>query len=428
MIIQFLVGLSIIVGLHELGHMLFARWFGMRVEKFSIGFPPKIFSFKIGHTSYALGAIPLGGSVKIAGMIDEYLEQKEIKNPQPWEFVAKPAWQRWLVIMGGIIFNLITGVLIYIVLTFACGESFISKKNMNIHGIFPHTLGQTIGFQKGDKILDINGKDFTRFSDLMNPYHLLNGGYYTVLRNGQTLTLHMPANFLEKLSSKKTFFLEPLQPFSVKQVIKDSIAANIGLQPGDTILTIHGTSARYFQELIHCLQQYKGQTVDITIARGTSLIIKKIMIPITGKLGFCPEILLPVEKKSYGLADAIMVGTHKAFDVIWTNALGLVKVFTGKLSATQSLSGPIGIAKIFGTQFNFIHFWRMIGLLSMVLAFVNFLPIPALDGGHGIFLIYEMITGRSLPTRFLLFMQKVGILILLSLAIFTIFNDIYKLF
>ncbi len=429
MVLQFIVGLTIIVGLHELGHMLFARFFGMRVEKFSIGFPPKIFSFKVGHTEYAIGAIPLGGSVKIAGMLDEYLDQKQLnEKPKPWEFSAKPAWQRWLVIMGGIIFNIISGVIIYIILTFSIGEQYVSKNEMNKHGIYPHELGKEIGFQKGDKIVNIGGKDFEKFDDTMNPYHFLNEGYYTVLRNGETITIQLPEKFVEKLAQKKQPFIEALCPYVVEKTAPGSTAEKIGLQNGDKVVSINGYPASYFQELTHLLMQFKGQKVQIIYENNQSLIEKEVIINANGKLGFYPKLLLSFQNKQYNLVDAVIIGTQRAFDVVWTNAIGLTKIFTGKISASQSLTGPIGIAKVFGTKFNAIHFWQIIGFLSMVLAFVNFLPIPALDGGHSLFLLYEMIVGRSLPTKFLIIVQKIGILLLLSLALYTIFNDVSKFF
>ncbi|MCU0390317.1 MAG: site-2 protease family protein, partial [Thermoflexibacter sp.] len=222
MIAQLLLGLSILVGLHEAGHLLTAKMFGMRVEKFFIGFPPKIVGFKYGETEYALGAIPLGGFVKISGMIDESLDTNQMKSdPEPWEFRAKPAWQRLIVMLGGIIVNVVTGILIFIMMVYFLGESYTPLTEVNKNGIYASPLGEEIGLQYGDKIIAMNGNTIERFEDLRNPKYLLEtGSNYTVQRNDQELKIVIPSNFLDKLSDKEnsSSFIEPLLPFTVGEV------------------------------------------------------------------------------------------------------------------------------------------------------------------------------------------------------------------
>ncbi len=431
MIAQFLLGLLIIVGLHELGHMLFAKAFGMRVESYSIGFPPKIFRLQWGETEYAIGAIPLGGAVKIAGMMDESLDTQSLSNtPQPWEFRAKPAWQRLIVMLGGILFNVISGLIIYIALAFSLGDTYLSKEEANKHGIVPNALGYSLGFREGDQIINIIGHDFEKFSDVLKPCILLTkGGYYTVLRDSQEVRIDIPANFIEKLSALKeqSSFIAPRMPFSVERVQKKSGAAQAGLQKGDQIVEVGDIATPYFHQLTSALEGNAGKEVTIKYMRNGAIHHAKAQVSETGKLGFQVSILLAYQKQNYGLMQAISVGASKAFEIIRINLIGLTKMLTGKVAISKSLSGPIGIAQIFGNQFNWINFWSITGFLSMVLAFTNLLPIPALDGGHALFLLYEIITGRRFSDKFLEVTQKVGMVILLLLIGYAIINDLYKL-
>lgn len=432
MLIQFLLGLSIIVGLHELGHMLFAKLFGMRVESYTIGFPPKIVQFRWRETVYGIGSIPLGGSVKIAGMIDESLDTQAIsEEPQSWEFRSKPAWQRLLVILGGIIFNTVSGIVIYVAITFILGDTYISKDEVNKHGVLPSAIGASIGFQEGDKIINISGKDFTRFSDIMEPRTVLHAnGYYTVVRNGQEVRLGIPANLLEKLADAREQggLVTPLIPFEVGEVQKQSGAQQAGLQKGDQLIEVAGQTIRYFHQLQLALAAHAGQQVSLWYTRGGAMHHTTAQVDEHGKVGFWPKWLLAYEKQNYGIGQAMVLGTQRAFDVVSTNVLALSKVITGQVSASKSLSGPISIAQIFGKRFDWIHFWSITGFLSMALAFTNLLPIPALDGGHAVLIGYEMIMGRRLSSKFLETTQKIGLAILLILIGYAIFNDLYKLF
>lgn len=431
MIVQFLLGLSIIVGLHELGHLLFAKLFGMRVESYAIGFPPKLFRFTWGDTEYSLGAIPLGGAVKIAGMVDESFDTANLAStPQSWEFRAKPAWQRLVVMLGGIFFNMISGILIYTALTFSLGDIYLPKKEVNKHGIVPNALGESLGFQEGDQIINISGRDFEKFTDVLKPYTLLaDNSYYTVLRKGQMVRIDIPIDFIEKLSDLKGQgdFVTPRMPFTVGQVQQRSGAARAGIQPGDQLVDVAGRATIYLHQLRETLEENAGKQVFIRYVRSGVTQSTTAEISEAGKLGLQPHILLAYEKKSYSIGQAMTVGTLRAFEIIRTNVVALTKVLAGQLSPTKSLSGPIGIAQVFGSSFDWIQFWNITGFLSLALAFTNLLPIPALDGGHTLWIVYEMVTGRRLSDKFLETAQKIGMGILLFLIGYAVINDLYKL-
>ncbi|WP_299755052.1 RIP metalloprotease RseP [uncultured Pontibacter sp.] len=430
MVGQLILGLTILVGLHELGHMLTAKWFGMRVEKYAIGFPPKVFGKKFGETEYMLGLIPLGGFVKISGMVDESMDTEALKEePKPWEFRAKPAWQRLIVMMGGIIVNVITGIVIFIALTYTYGEQYIPANEVK-YGVVANELGQEIGFQTGDKVVAVNGKELERFEDVRSMDALLGtNSYYTVERNGQLVDLKVPVDLMDKLADDKNqvFFVEPRLPFKVGQVVKGSAAAKAGLQPDDYITMVNGESVKFFHEFQESLKANAGKAITMTVERNDKLVKLKAEVGEDGTVGFQPVPLLQTATKQYSLVESIPMGTDQAFSVITANLKGFGKIFRGEVSASKSLSGPIGIAQIFGDTFNWYKFWSITGMLSMVLAFMNFLPIPALDGGHVVFLTYEMISGRKPSDNFLENAQKVGMVLLLGLMAFAIFNDVFKI-
>lgn len=428
---QLLLGLSILVGLHEAGHMLTAKMFGMRVEKFFIGFPPKIIGFKYGETEYGLGALPLGGFVKITGMIDESLDTDQMKAaPEPWEFRAKPAWQRLIVMLGGIFVNVVTGIIIFIAMVYFVGEYYTPMSQANKYGVYVSKLGQEMGLQTGDKIIAINGNSVERFEDLRNPKYLLeNESYYTVLRGGQELKVPIPSNFLDKLSDKEgnINFIEPLFTFVVGEVADGMPAKKAGLQVGDKIVDIGGTTILYFQDLRTILQNNKGKMIDVKVERKEEVVLLKVEVGKDGIIGFIPKSNLEPARAQYSLLSSIPRGTTNAFEIVGTQVKAFGKIFKGEVSASKSLSGPIGIAKVFGGTWDWIRFWSLVGMLSMVLAFMNLLPIPALDGGHVVFITYEIISGRAPSDRFLENAQRVGMVILLGLMVFAFGNDIYKL-
>src|SRR5918993_111771 len=443
MLAQLLLSLSFLVAVHEFGHLLAAKYFGMRVEQFSIGFPPKIFSFKKGETEYALSAIPLGGYVKISGMIDESLDTEAMKlPPQPWEFRAKPAWQRLIVMLGGIVVNVIVGVLIFIGITYVYGDSYILKDAVNESGGY-HVgpVGESLGLKTGDKIIKINGQDFEYYEDILKPATLLStDGSYTVDRNGQIIEIPIPADFIQKFNKKSSpsnFIFPRLAPV-VGELEKGSIAAKI-LQPGDKIIEINGEPIAFHDEVTPKIKAMKADslsgrsdTLTLKIARAGSVLTFKENFKNQKSIGFYPDtkaFLAKAEKTiTYGFTESIPRGAERAFSTLAVQVKAFGRVITGALSPKESLSGPIGIMQAFGSEWDWARFWSLTGVLSLVLAFMNLLPIPALDGGHVMFLSYEIISRRKPSDKFLENAQKVGIVFLLMLMVFIFANDIIKLF
>jgi len=438
MVGQLILALSILVGVHEAGHLVAAKIFGMRVEQFSIGFPPKVFGFKFKDTVYSVGAIPLGGFVKISGMIDESLDLKTMKEePKPWEFRAKPAWQRLIVMLGGIIVNVITGIIIFIALTYYLGQTDWSISEVNKHGIVPGKLGKEIGFELGDKVIAINGQAIERFRDITDPNHLLESdSYYTVIRDGQSIDLPIPTNFIEYFSRDKGSddFIMPIYPFMVGDITKGKGAEKAGLQPRDKIVGIDGVPVKFYHEFKAELGKHAGEKVTLDIERPTDKEMMEyrdlqldVEVGSDSILGFQVISTLDLTKIEYGFLEAIPVGTKRAFSVVWVNIKAFGKMFRGELSPTKNLRGPLGIMEAFGPTWDWIKFWTLTGLISMVLAFMNLLPIPALDGGHVVFLSYEIISGRKPSDKFLENAQKVGMVLLLGLMVFVFYNDIMHL-
>ena len=427
---QLILGLSILVGLHELGHLLAAKAFGMRVEQYFIGFPPRLFSIKRGETEYGVGAIPLGGFVKISGMIDESLDTAHTQlEPQPYEFRAKPAWQRLIVMLGGIIVNVLVGILIFVVLTYKNGHTYIAAKDAK-YGIVAYDLARSIGLRTGDKIVKVNGKPITDFGEIRSSDVFLgDNSSYTIERNGKLEDIYIPNNFVDKLADKKNVaqFIEPIQPFKVGTVASGMPASKAGIKENDRIVAVNGKPVRFYHEFQQVIKANPGKTVSLVVQRDGKTIPLTSAVTPDGLIGIGVESLLPITRQDYTFGEALVVGTQRAFQVVFDNIKGFGKIFRGEVSASKALSGPIGIAQnLFGGIWDWTRFWTVTGLLSMALAFMNALPIPALDGGHVTILGYEIISGRKPSDRFLEAAQKVGMVILLGLMAFAIFNDVLK--
>lgn len=438
MLAQLLLSLSFLVAVHEFGHLLAAKYFGMRVEQFSIGFPPKIWSFKKGETEYAVSAIPLGGYVKISGMIDESLDSEAMKQPpQPWEFRSKPAWQRLIVMLGGIFVNVVVGVMIFIGITYAFGDTYLLKDAVNENGGFQvGPVGEAIGLKTGDKIVKINGQDYQYVEDLINLETLLgSNAYYTVEREGQLIDIPIPANFIQKFNRKETagnfvFFRFPAVIASTKS---GSVAAKMGLREGDRIVEMNGTPIRYNDEISTYLKNNKIDSLQLKVERGGALLTFRESFKGENMLGIAVDAKEDFFKNAqrtitYGFLESIPLGTKRAFTTLTVQVKAFGKIISGALSPKESLSGPIGIMQAFGVEWDWERFWSLTGVLSLVLAFMNLLPIPALDGGHVMFLSYEIISRRKPSDKFLETAQKVGMVFLLGLMVFIFANDIIKLF
>lgn len=435
MIGQVLLGLSILIVLHELGHFWAARAFGIKVEKFYLFFDAwgvKLFKFNYKGCEYGIGWLPLGGYVKIAGMIDESMDTEQMKGePQPWEFRSKPAWQRLIVMLGGIIVNVVLGVLIFWMLTFKYGETFVDNTRLT-DGVVPGIIGKEIGIQTGDRILKIDGEDVMWFNELTGPKVLMGGVDLTVQRGNEMTTVHVPADILNSIADhdRNEFITERTRFGSLLHVLPGSPAEEAGLQIGDSILSVNDQPFTFFDEFQGLIQSNKGGVVSLKLIRDTTTMNLVSAVTDEGTVGVSGSgmLNLPYERFQYGFLEALPIGASKAWGTVKDNVKGFGKIFKGEVRADKALAGPVGIATMFGTEVDWLRFWTLVGLLSMILAFMNLLPIPALDGGHVLFLLVEMVQGKPLSDKFLERAQVAGFFIVLALMVFILGNDILKLF
>lgn len=442
---QLLLSLSILIVVHEWGHYYTARMFNIRVEKFYLFFDflfPmanvmnfSLFKYKRGETEYGIGWFPLGGYVKIAGMVDESMDKEAMKSPpQDWEFRSKKPWQRLIVMLGGIIVNVIVGILIFIGLTWFMGDQYIPMKYVNTHGgVQALELAEELGIQTGDQIIEVNGKEVVNFDDITKPGVLLaENSRYTVLREGQRVDIPIPANFIEKFNSRDAiarFVLPRITPL-VDEVREGSLIQKAGIQKGDRIVEINGQPVTYFDQVQVALKDYAADSIQFAALRGEERISYRGYFKGETSLGFyVNRVFIPESEMvtaTYSFGEALVLGPARAVDVIAVQLKAFKKIFSGEISFRKSLSGPVGMAQAYGGTWDWERFWRMTGLLSMVLAFMNLLPIPGLDGGYVVFLLYEMVSGREPNEKVFETALKIGMAILLLLMVFVFYNDITK--
>lgn len=433
---QLLLGLSILVILHELGHFLAARAFGIKVEKFYLFFDAwgvKLFSIKRGDCEYGIGWLPLGGYVKIAGMIDESMDTEQMNQPvQSWEFRSKPAWQRLIVMLGGVFVNIVVGILIFWMLTFKYGETFIPNSSVQ-NGINPGSIGREIGLQKGDRVIAVNGTKVIRFEELISPKVLLGNTNLTVVRGGKTLYIKVPDNILNKVSDlgiEEFISRTPLLTSTIDSVVADKPAFIAGVQKGDRITAINSVPVKYNVDVVAEVKKLKGKELVFTVNRAGQNLNLNLPADTSGLVGIAFNVNeIKIETIQYGLMQALPIGVKQAWVQFSTNAKGIVKVVTGKVEATKAFSGPVEIArKVYGGEWIWARFWASTAFISIALAFMNLLPIPALDGGHVVFLLIEMVKGKPLGDKFMERAQMVGFVLLLTLMVFVLGNDIFKAF
>ena len=439
---QFILSLSLLIVLHELGHFIPAKLFKIKVEKFYLFFDYKfsIFKKKIGDTVYGIGWIPLGGYVKISGMIDESMDTEQMAlPPQPWEFRSKPAWQRLIIMLGGVFVNFILGIFIYIMLMWGYGERYLPNENVKDGVWVQNELAENLGVQTGDKILTIDGQKIKKFRSLTLEF--INGNTYQIERNGVVLDQEIPEDFISQLMDRDKnagLILAPRQPFIIGGISEDSPNIDADLQVKDIVTAINGSAIKYFDEVQNKLDTYKNQDISITVKRGNE--IKDIPVKITneGKLGvgILQLPLTDLEKLGYyELADfeysfleAIPAGWNKSVKTLTDYMKQLKKIFNPSTGAYKGLGGFISIGSIFPSEWSAQAFWEITAFLSIMLGFMNLLPIPALDGGHVVFTLWEMITGRKPGDKFLEYAQVVGFILLITLLLFANGNDIFRLF
>ncbi len=440
---QFILSLSLLIVLHELGHFVPAKIFKTKVEKFYLFFDYK-FSFikkKIGETVYGIGWIPLGGYVKIAGMIDESMDKEQMKQePKPWEFRSKPAWQRLIIMLGGVFVNFVLGIFIYIMLMYSYGENYLPNANVKDGIWVQDSLAMKIGLQNGDKVLKVDGQEIKKFSDITIEF--INGNNYTIERDGQIIERRLPIDFISKLIDRKKNNEGPIarirSPFIVHQVPDSSINAKTGLLDKDVVIGVNGTKVKYYDEVQDLLRKFKGQQITIDVKRNDEIKSLNGKISDNGKLevvayGLSTSDLAKLGyyeliKVNYSFSEAISAGFRKSYETLASYVKQLKKIFNPKTGAYKGLGGFISIGSIFPSTWSVEAFWNITAFLSIMLGFMNLLPIPALDGGHVIFTLWEMVTGKRTSDKFLEYAQVTGFIILVALLLFANGNDIFRLF
>jgi len=441
-ILQFLLSISLLVVLHEMGHFLMAKLFKTKVEKFYLFFNPKFSLFKkqIGETEYGIGWLPLGGYVKIAGMIDESMDKEFLNSePKPWEFRSKPAWQRLLIMLGGIMVNLILAVLIYIMIAWTWGDKKIPLDSLRDGLWISNPVLQDIGFRTGDRIIALDGKPVKYLDDLVGAPNipLISAGEATVVRGSDTLRIAIPKDLPKRLieNKKKAGFIDIRYPFVVDRVAKNSPNKDVDLRKGDRIVAVDGRPVTYMDQVMDYLNAHPDSDIRVSILRDGQKLERTLHVNKNGKLGVAVSVpveelekegFLRIEYNRYGFADGIRRGLQRAWHTL-TGYIDQIKmIFNPSTGAYKGVGGFMSIAKIFPKTWNWLAFWEITAFLSIMLAVLNLLPIPALDGGHAMFTLYEMITGRKPGDKFLEKAQIVGFIILLTLLILANGADVVR--
>ncbi|MCB2197149.1 MAG: RIP metalloprotease RseP [Bacteroidetes bacterium] len=429
---QFLLSISILVVLHEFGHFIFAKIFKTRVEKFYLFFNPwfSLFKFRKGETEYGMGWIPLGGYVKISGMIDESMDKEQMKKPpQPYEFRAKKSWKRLLIMLGGVIVNFITALVIYSAVLYVWGDSYLPNKNVT-HGVMVDSLAYDIGLRNGDKIVSLDGHEVDGFYSIHADIVLEDVQKIQVERNGKQVDVAVPDSIIPHLL-KAQGFIEPRVPFYVAGFWKESPAEKAGLELNDRIIGINSVSTEYYDQFRDEISNYKDSLIQLTVLRNNDSLKYQVNVSPEGFIGVyadSPFRIFELETVEYSFMASIPAGIDKGLETFGSYLKQLKLIFSPKTEAYKSLGGFITIGKIFPGTWNWQAFWNLTAFLSIILAIMNVLPIPALDGGHVMFLLYEMITGRKPSDKFLEYAQITGMILLLALLLYANGNDIFRLF
>ncbi len=434
---QFLMSLSLLIILHELGHFIPAKLFKTRVEKFYLFFDVKyaLLKKKIGETEYGIGWLPLGGYVKISGMIDESMDKEQMAlPPQPWEFRSKPAWQRLIIMLGGVTVNFILAFIIYIGMAFVYGDMFVATADLKDGLLIENPVMQKAGFQTGDKILAIDGEQVVKFDNQMN-VKIVMAKQVLIERNGNRQTITMPVDFVDQLSKIEKVSLATIRmPFVVGAVSEGS--KNTTLQPKDIVLRLNEEPAKYMDQAKTILEKNKNKLIVAGILRNDQEMQVPVQVNADGKLGVQIGALdlesleklgyYKVSKQEFGFFESFSVGIQKGTDQLVGYGKQLKMIFNPETKAYKQVGGFAAIFNIFPSTWSWEVFWNITALLSIMLGVMNLLPIPALDGGHVIFLLFEIISGKKPSEKFLENAQMVGIVLLISLLLFANGNDIYK--
>ncbi|MCB0651823.1 MAG: RIP metalloprotease RseP [Saprospiraceae bacterium] len=433
MIGQLVLSLSILIILHEMGHFIPARLFGTRVEKFYLFFDAgfSLFKKKIGETEYGIGWLPLGGYVKIAGMIDESFDKEQMAQPpQPWEFRTKPAWQRLIIMLGGVTVNFILGFFIYGMVLWVWGEEYLPADKVT-EGIYVDSLGMELGLQDGDKIISIGDTPFDQFNDrqLIHAISIENADHIKVNRNNEVIDLPVSDEWANKLIShdnKDKAIFGPRMLFIADSIITDSPADKAGMLKNDRIISLNDQSVPYFHEFAKAVGGLKETPVKVGVIRNqTDTLSFNMTTTKNGTIGVAP-IGFEFERIDYTFGASIPAGFTKGISFLTTQLKAFGQMFRGNIDASESLGGFASIGKMFGAQWNWERFWLMTAILSLILAFMNLLPIPALDGGYVMFLIFEVVTGIKPSDKVIEVANTIGFVLVLGLLLYANGLDIVR--
>ncbi|MBX2971483.1 MAG: RIP metalloprotease RseP [Flavobacteriales bacterium] len=427
---QFILSLSIIVTLHEMGHFIPARWFKVRVEKFYLFFDPwiSLWKKKIGDTEYGVGWLPLGGYVKLSGMVDESMDKEQMARPaQPWEFRSKPAWQRLIIMVGGVTVNLLLGMLIYIGVLYTWGREYLPLSEAK-YGVHVSDVMKEAGFQEGDVILGVEGADVRSLEDVGRAILITGARKVEVERDGGRTTVALAPDVHERiLSGREKQLFAPRVPLAIDSVVADGPAARSGLLKSDKVLAVNEVNTAYFGDLRKALAEHKGANVTLKVERDGQRMGIEVPVSDEGTIGIgnrpATEFFTPA-RETYGLLASIPAGIKHGWETLG-GYVSSMKLLFSKSGASQ-IGGFGTIGSLFSPQWDWQVFWNMTAFLSIILAFMNILPIPALDGGHVMFLIYEMVVGKPAPQRVLEVAQMIGMVLLLGLLLFANGNDLFK--
>lgn len=450
---QLVLSLSILIVLHELGHFLPAKWFKTKVEKFYLFFDPwfELFKKKIGETEYGIGWLPLGGYVKIAGMVDESFDTEQMKEPpQPWEFRSKPAWQRLIIMIGGVTVNFILGFFIYSMIFWTWGDKYLPTENVT-WGVQPDSIGQVIGIQPGDIVVAVDTYQLTRYNPAIAKTHIVIDGArsLTVNRNGQPVKLSISSEVAEFLSlnkNKDVMLYSLRQPFEVgvmaetcKGILfwkkcEPAPAEKAGIKLGDKIIGLNGAPTPFFGDFYNAVMALpKGEKdLQVQLLRGSDTLNLAVHTNEAGKIQASPagemDKVFNMETENFSLLQSFPKGWKKVVAFLGSQWKAYGKMFSGDIKVTESLGSFISIGGMFSAEWDWHSFWNLTAMLSLVLAFINLLPIPALDGGHVMFLLFEVLTGKKPSDKFMEVATMVGFVILISLMVFALGLDISRLF
>jgi regulator of sigma E protease len=431
-VLQFILSLSILIIIHECGHFFFAKLFKARVEKFFLFFNPwfSLFKIKKGETEYGIGWIPLGGYVKISGMIDESMDLEQMKQPpQPYEFRSKSTWQRLLIMLGGVLVNFIFALIIYVAILYTWGENYLPLKNAK-YGIAVDSLAYNAGLRSGDFITSVDNAVVDNFNMVITTVVLNQAKSIQVLRDNQKVNIILPKNFINALINKKQEVILPRVPFLIGGFAKNSPGKDAGLKIGDRLIAVDGKRAEFFDEFKTQALRHKNQVLKITVDRKGKSIDIVANVPKSGILGIAQEWDLSkffvLKNIKYGFFESIPAGISKGFGRLGDYIKSFKLVFSSSAKGYESLGGFMTMGSIFPSVWDGYLFWSLTAFLSIILAFMNILPIPALDGGHILFLLYEMITGKKPSDKFLEYAQLVGLILIVAILLYANLNDVHR--